>query len=217
MPWNLSITTSLLCSNTCLCYHLYFVTVLTPVHSNTCSFNSNIIICHFLNTWYHYIVTLYSVLQLCPNVMRFQVFLWWDFDAHHVLSRFGFVSRRCIAGHVCSPLPMLYLRQELQVYYYGKSQQSSDSQHWSHFPPNSISALIQQQDSFCCMWDSYPRSSACPWIWAWDGVEINPVVESEQPEGEYVISFYMLSCHWSVLLGVRSKFHIRCTDRKSVV
>ena len=28
-----------------------------------------------------------------------------------------------------------------------------------------------------------------------DGMEINPVVESEQPEGEYSTSFYMLSCH----------------------
>ena len=170
MPWNLSITTLFIFYYcvwtpvwTSTCYHLYFVTVLTPVHSNTCSF----MICHFLNTWYHYIVTLYSVLQLCPNVMRSQVFQWRDFDACCVLSSFGFVSRRCITGHVCNPLPTLYLRQELPVYYYGKSQQSSDSQHWSHFPPNSISALIQQWDSFCCMRALYPRSSACPWIWAW--------------------------------------------------
>ena len=142
MPWNLSITTLFIFRYcvwtpvwTSTCYHLYFVTVLTPVHSNTCSF----MIFHFLNTWYHYIVTLYSVLQLCPNVMRFQVFLWRDFNAHCVLSSFGFFSRRHITGHICSPLPTLYLRQELPVYYYGKSQQSSDSQHWSHFPPNSIS------------------------------------------------------------------------------
>ena len=28
-----------------------------------------------------------------------------------------------------------------------------------------------------------------------DGVEINPVVESEQPAGEYSTSFCILSCH----------------------